>query len=179
GCHPSPVGGPCTRRVACTSPGPTPTPDANAWPRRCLTTCSRNSAPSTPHPTAPRTAPLSSMPTDDARPQLAFPPWRGPMASSKRRRRSSPDLRWYASEKQPHEAIHAATQKLLRDDRRDRLLLWRALYLDEDGYDYSRHRMYRPGMRMRFNLIRSVVETLLARIGKSQPDPMVVTVGGD
>src|SRR5690606_17206324 len=77
----------------------------------------------------------------------------------------------------PHDGICAQVDRLLDDPRRRDLRLWRQLFLhglrldDEDDKE--------PGMRARFNVVRNAVETLLARVGKSQPEPMVVTSGAD
>lgn len=95
------------------------------------------------------------------------------------RDRSRADKRWYARPDLPHEAVQTVVKKLLKDGRRERLKLWRDLFLDAPRGDYLDHGLYRPGMRARFNVIRNVCETLLARIGKQQPRPWIVTVGGD
>lgn len=97
-----------------------------------------------------------------------------------RAQRRRTDLRWYAKPDQPHDAIMGVVDKLMKDTRRQQLMRWRDLFLDEPVFDEREDfDDERPGIRARFNVIRNAVETLLARVGKSQPDPMIVTVGGD
>jgi hypothetical protein len=86
------------------------------------------------------------------------------------------DRRWYASSDQPHEAVYDIARKLLQDGKRGRVKFFRELFLDEARGDVEGFRY--PQIRARFNVVRNVCETLLARAGKHQPAPQIHTVGG-
>lgn len=86
------------------------------------------------------------------------------------------DRRWYASEEKPHDSIAEIVGKLLKDGRRSRAKFYRSLYLDEVRGEQYGHMF--PEVCARFNVIRSVCETLHARHGKHQPKPEIHTVGG-
>lgn len=103
------------------------------------------------------------------------------MADQEKRKHRPSDRRWYGKRDKPHDGVLAAVDKLLEDPRRERLAYYRALYLDEDREGWARKGYGRdvdPSFRARFNVIRSTIETLLARVGKNQPRPWVVTTGG-
>lgn len=86
------------------------------------------------------------------------------------------DRRWYASDEKPHDSIRDIVGKLLQDGRRGRIKFFRALYLDEARGEQYGHMF--PEICARFNVIRSVAETLQARHGKHQPKPEIHTVAG-
>lgn len=97
-----------------------------------------------------------------------------------RRNRDRVNLRWYADKGEPHEAVMECVRKLAKqDDRRSRLLLWRDLFLDTQRRDYKRNGIYRARERARYNVIRSACETIAARVFKNQPQPEVITDGGN
>lgn len=87
------------------------------------------------------------------------------------------DCRWHARPDKPHEAVAAIVDRLIRTKRREDLKLWRDLFLR--GKSSRSDGEPRIGMRARFNVIRNACETLLARVGKQQPRPWLVTVGGN
>jgi len=86
------------------------------------------------------------------------------------------DKRWYANPEQPHDSIRDIVGKLLQDARRGQIKFYRQLYFDEARGEQYGHMF--PDLCARFNVIRSVVETLHARHGKHQPKPEIHTVGG-
>ena len=86
------------------------------------------------------------------------------------------DRRWYASKEQPHEAVRDIARRLLEDGTRAKARLYRKLFLDEARGEHDGEAF--PAIRARFNVIRNVCETMLARAGKHQPAPEIHTVGG-
>jgi hypothetical protein len=107
--------------------------------------------------------------------------------AAKRRRKLAADLqevhdspaidrRWYASDEKPHDSVREIVGKLLQDGRRGRIKFFRDLYFDEARGEHYGHLF--PELCARFNVIRSITETLHARHGKHQPKPEIHTVGG-
>ena len=86
------------------------------------------------------------------------------------------DKRWYASEELPHDSIRNIAGKLLQDSRRGKVKFYRELYFDDARGDKYGHSF--PELCARFNVIRSISETMHARWGKHQPKPEIHTVGG-
>lgn len=94
-------------------------------------------------------------------------------------RKLSLDKRWYARAEKPHEDVFAIVSRLLHGKRRERLLLWRDLFLHGRARAGTSDELAYVETRARFNVIRNAVETLAARIGKQQPRPWIVTIAGD
>lgn len=101
--------------------------------------------------------------------------------SDKRRSVTRPIGSWHTHEGECHDEIAATVNKLLGEKRRSELATWRDLFMDRQpaGIAGARAGYERFGMRSRMNIVRNACETLIARCGKNQPRPWLVTVGGD
>lgn len=84
------------------------------------------------------------------------------------------DARWWLSKKAVHEQVIAVANRIASDQaaRRTWHKQWRSRYYGQPAA---------PGKRRKltFNLTRSIVDTVCAKISKNKPRPQILTSGGD
>lgn len=82
--------------------------------------------------------------------------------------------RWWLQEATTHDSVWAAFNGLYRDHagRNERLNEYRGLYEDVGVYKGRKH-------RYTFNVVRSCIDTLCAKVSKARPRPLALTTEGD
>ena len=98
----------------------------------------------------------------------------------------SPDVRWWR-EDDPFEAIWAALTTVVSEDqnRRSQILHYLRLYGNREVLNLMGSTHITPGAfwnernYLRYNVVKSVIDTVASRIGKNRPKAAFLTSGGD
>lgn len=98
----------------------------------------------------------------------------------------STDVRWWR-EKNPYEAIWSALTTVMAEDenRRSQIIHYLRLYGNRDIINLMGSTIVSPGTfwnernYLRYNVVKSVIDTVASRIGKNRPKAAFLTSGGD
>ena len=97
-----------------------------------------------------------------------------------------PDMRWWR-EKDPYAEIWAALTNVVAEDenRRSQILHYLRLYGNKEILNLMGSTHITPGAfwnernYLRYNVVKSVIDTVASRIGKNRPKAAFLTSGGD
>lgn len=93
------------------------------------------------------------------------------------------DFRWWTDKRNPHEAVFAAYNHIKNNDggRRENDLRYMRMYGNRDymGMLPSTYNVPITEERVTLNVIKSVCDTVSARIAKNRPRPVFLTSGGN